>query len=53
MKNCLVSDDDCNIVNLQSPPKNIRMTNNIGFAFSVSDIVLWFSISIEQNDQNW
>ena len=28
------------------------MLNNVGLAFSVGDTIPWFTISIEQDDQN-
>ena len=51
MENCLVSDSNCNTVNLYSP-KNIYkgMTSNVGLSFSVGDTILWFTISIEQDN---
>ena len=40
MKVHLVSDSSCNSVNLESPhPQLQRMTNNVGFTFSVGDII--------------
>jgi hypothetical protein len=29
------------------------MTNNVELTFSVGDIILWFKISIQQDNQNW
>ena len=42
MKNHLVSDGNCNTVNLDPPPNFLKkrgMTNNVGLAFIVGDIV--------------
>ena len=45
------------------PPKNYYyykmtyfkqgMTNTVGFTCSVGDTILWFTIDIEQDNQNW
>ena len=29
------------------------MTNIVGLTFSAGDTILWFTISNEQEDQNW
>ena len=51
MKIHLVSDSNCNIVNLYSPKKNLQgMPNNVGLISSVSDTTPWFTISIEQDN---
>jgi hypothetical protein len=49
MKNHLVNDNNCNTVNLESS-KKLRVTNNVALTFSVSDTVLQFTISIEQDN---
>jgi hypothetical protein len=51
MKNHLVSDSNCNVVNLQSPKRLQGMTNHIAFTFSVCDTTQWFTIRIEQDNQ--
>ena len=44
----LVTDSNCNIVNLQ-PPKSLQgIATNVGLTFSVGDIIPWFTISIEK-----
>ena len=45
-KNHLVSDSNCNNVNIQSPQ---GMTNNIGLTFSVDDTIHQVTIYIEQD----
>ena len=50
MRNHLVTDTDCNTLNLQTPRKLQEMTNNVGFKFSVGDTRPWFTISIEQDN---
>ena len=50
MKIHLVRDSNCNTVNLYSPQKIQRMTNNIGSTFSVGDTIPWFTSSIEQDN---
>ena len=51
MKNYLVSDNNCNIVNLQCPQKFHKDWQlNVGLPFIVSDTILWFTIGIEQDD---
>jgi hypothetical protein len=49
MKNHLVSDSNCNIVDLLSQKNLQGMTNNVGLAFSVGDIIMQFIISVEQD----
>ena len=44
MENHLVSDSNCNIVNLQG------MTNNVGITLTISDTIPRFTISIEQDN---
>ena len=48
MKNHLVSDSNCNTVNIFSLKKLQGMTYNIGLTLSVSDTVPQFTISTEQ-----
>jgi hypothetical protein len=51
MKNYLVSDNNCNIVDLYNILKILQgMTNNVGLTFSVGDTIQWFTISIEQDN---
>jgi hypothetical protein len=50
MNNQLVSDVNCNTINIVSPPKSQGMTNNVGLTFSVGDTILRFTISIEQDN---
>jgi hypothetical protein len=52
MKSHLVSDNNCNIVNLYFPKKLQGMTNNIDLRFNVGDTIPWFTISIEQENKN-
>ena len=47
MKTQLVSDSNCNIVNLYSPKKLQGMTNNISFIFNVGDTIPRFTISVK------
>ena len=51
MRNHLVSDINCNIVNVILPNKLQRMTNNVGLTFGVGDTIPQFTISIE--NYNW
>ena len=60
VENYLVSDSNCNAINLQPPNFyflfNIflqGMTNNIVLAFSVGDTTPRFTINIEQDNENW
>jgi hypothetical protein len=53
MRNHLVSDNDCNTINLLSPKKLQGMTNNVGLTFSVGDTIPRYTISIEQGNYNW
>ena len=50
MKDHLVSDNLCNIVNLYPPKKLQRMTNSVGLAFSVGNTTPRFTISIEKGN---
>ena len=50
MKKHLVSDSDCDSINLYPPKKLQGMTNNVGLTFSVGDAIPQFTISIEQDD---
>ena len=51
MKNHLVSDNDCNAINLESLKNFTKgMTNNIGLTFSVGDTIPRFTISIDQDN---
>ena len=51
MRNHLVNDNLCNIVNLYSPIKIVQgMTNNIRLTFIVGDTTPGFTISVEQDD---
>ena len=51
MKDHLVSDNNCNTVNLSSPKKNLQgITTNVGLTISVGDTTLRFTISTEQDD---
>jgi hypothetical protein len=50
MKKHLVSDSNCNNVNLYSPKKPLGMTNNVGLTFSVRDTLPCFTISVEQDN---
>ena len=52
-KNNLVSDNNCNIVNLNPAKKSQGVTNNVGLPFNVGDTTTRFMISIEQDNQNW
>ena len=52
MKNHLINDNNCDIVNLKSPKKLQGMTNNIGLRFSVDDTIPGLTISIEQDNKN-
>ena len=52
MKNHLVSDSDCNTVDLQFPLNLQGITNNVGLAFSVGDTILRFTLTIEQDNLN-
>ena len=49
MKTRLVSDSNCNTVNLHSPNDFFSQgtTNNVGLTFSVGDTTPWVTISIE------
>ena len=53
MRNHLVSDTDCSIVNLYNPNFLQGMTNNVGLTFNVGDTILWSTISIEEDNLNW
>ena len=53
MKNHLVSDSNCNPVNLSSPKKSQGMANSVGLTFNVGDTIPRFRISIEQDNQKW
>ena len=45
VKSYLVSDSNCNVINLESP-KNLQiMKNNVGLTFSVGDTILLSKIS--------
>jgi hypothetical protein len=52
MKKHLVIDGNYNFVNLLPPPKKKLqgMINNVGLRFSVGDTILWFKISIDQDN---
>ena len=50
MKNHLVSDNNCNIVDPYSPIKLQGKTTKFRFTFSVDDTILQFTISIEQEN---
>ena len=51
MKNGLVSDSNCDTINLQSPPPKLQGTsNNVGLAFGVGDTTPQFAVSIEQDN---
>ena len=51
MKYNLVSDTNCNTVNIYNPQKNLQGTTNyVGLTFGVGDTIPQFTISIEQND---
>jgi hypothetical protein len=50
MENHLVSDSNCNAVNLQSPINLPRMTVNVGLPFSVGDTIPRFTISMDQDN---
>jgi hypothetical protein len=51
MKNHLVSDGNCDIVNLESP--NLQgMTNYVEIPCSVGDSILRFTMDIEQDNYN-
>jgi len=47
---CLVSDGNCNYVNLQSPKKLQGMTINVGLTFGVGDTRPQLTISIEKDN---
>ena len=49
MKNHLVNDSNCNIVNLWTPIFLQGMINSVGLTFSVGVTTLQFTISIEQD----
>ena len=50
MKTHLVSDNNCNIVNIQAPQKLQGMTTNVVLTFSDGDTTPHFTISIEQGN---
>ena len=55
MNNHLVIDNYCNTVNLQSPQikkrkRVARNENEVGLTFRVGDLILWFTIKIEQDN---
>jgi hypothetical protein len=51
MENHLVSDNNCNTMNLPSPKQNLQgMINNVGQTFRVGDTKLRFTISIEEDN---
>ena len=51
MRNHLVSDNNCNTINLQSPQLFLQvMTNNVGPTINVDDTTPWFTMSMEQDD---
>ena len=45
VKSYLVSDSNCNVINLESPKKLQIMKNNVGLTFSVGDTILLSKIS--------
>ena len=55
MNNHSVTENNCNTLNLQSPPKNLQeMTNNVGLMFSLRDTIPGSQlVNIEQDNQNW
>ena len=50
MKKHLVSNSNCNTVNLESLKILQGMTNNVGLAFSVGDTIPQFTICIKQDN---
>ena len=49
----LVSDNNCNTVNLLSLQDLQEMTNNLGLTFDVGLTTPQFTFSIEQDHWNW
>ena len=48
----LVSDQFCNIENLQCPNVLQGMTYNVGLYWVLVTLHMWFTTSIEQDEQN-
>ena len=53
MENRSVCDNNRNIVNLNAQFFLQRMTNKVGFTFSVGDNTWGVKIGIEQHKENW
>ena len=53
MKHHLVSDNNCNHVSHNSSKYIRGVTNNVGLIFRVGDTTPWFTVSFEQDNNNW